>query len=120
MSNLEYSIKEHPDFLWVSLKGRYTPSDFAELIDALHTEAEERGVARILCDSQRVSGNILASEEFRLGVSIADVWKSSLKVAFVPPPGMFTTLLENAAVNRGANVFVCSDLNTAMDWLTKA
>lgn len=104
--------------LVVRLGGEYELLATAEVLQDIRVRAQQTPHTRILIDARELSSPAIEFSRFLAGVSFAKHFPL-LRVAVLSKQKAADTLLENAAVNRGAQVYVCDDTEEALHWLLK-
>lgn len=75
------------------------------------------GLTRILADIRSLEHCIPLIDKYELGVHIAYILGSQIRLAILAQGCIIDKLGENAAVNRGGKVLVTGNLELAMEWL---
>lgn len=114
---LELTFQDHPEYLFVTVSGPWTTAAIAPALRKIREEARHRDHFRVLVDTAALGPARDGFQKFLAGKLMAEVWGSSLKVAFVRNPSVLDSLVQNAATNRGAAVAVFGDFGTAYNWL---
>ncbi len=105
------------DYLRVVASGEYQFSDLPQFVNFIKAEANRNDRSRVLIDCRNLAGGMSEGERFEGGVMIANVFGPKLRAALMLPPDFITKLGELAAVNRGAQFFVTSSEDEALNWL---
>jgi hypothetical protein len=81
-------------------------------------EAKKARAEKLLVNVKEVDfTNLSTMERYFIGEEIANIVSYKLSVAVVAPEEIITKFIETVATNRGINILVVSDLETAADWL---
>lgn len=116
-NRIRIDTTKHPGYLRFLLQGPYDLEDFEAAIPYMRDLLVTVDLARALIDLREVEGNMPDFDRFNLGVRIAEVWGSSLKLAGLAPAEKINRFLENTAVNRQARVKVFIREPEALEWL---
>ena len=118
---LDLAFREADGYLLVQVEGEWTPEAVQQGIEEVAQAAEERGHDRVLLDIRNMSGPKTDLHRFLAGEHAAKAWGHPLrlKVAAVYKEELIDKFTENVAVNRGANIIVLSDIDEAIEWLTR-
>ncbi|MFH0779039.1 MAG: hypothetical protein V2A71_10520 [Candidatus Eisenbacteria bacterium] len=113
-----YEVKKEVGFIRVTDSRPATAETVQQFCERIPELAREWGVSRILVDHRDIPNSLSTAERFRYATEIAEHFRG-LKIAFVQDVPLRDPQLfgETVAVNRGANIRVCSTLEEAYDWL---
>ena len=117
-SESEYTVEKKSDYVYLKITGVYNSHEFLGYPKIMLDSCRKFDSNRLLLDAQEVDfTNLSTMERYFLGEELAKVISYRLAVAIVVPEEIITKFLETVATNRGANMFVVSDLKTAEAWL---
>ena len=74
-------------------------------------------LTKVLFDLRAIQENVSTMDRYDMGVEVAKVIGSKIKVAAVAQSHLINHLAENVAINRGGNLRAFSDIEKAMEWL---
>src|SRR5258708_12325240 len=77
---------------------------------------EQQNLTRILTDIRTVDKDIALLDRFKLGTELGRLLGPKYKLAILARAESIDKMGENAAVNRGARVFVTASLDEALSW----
>lgn len=117
--SVSLSYSKEGDILYASLSGEWETKLLNKAADELAQYAKESGDKYILIDSRGMSAPSSEFSKYQIGEHLAKVWGApiSLYVCILYREKHISKLLENSAVNKGANIVVLSDYDQALDWL---
>jgi len=104
-------------YLLLTANEPYTFEGYKGAIDLVLKLCEESGLYKVVTDIRSIDRNIPTRHRFDLGVTMAKVLGSKVQLAVVAPAGIIDHLGENAAVNRGARMWVTPSMEKALAWL---
>ena len=115
---MDYEVKKRPGFILVTVTRRVTTEMARSICETIPALAREWGVSNVLIDVQNIPSPTNDIERYQYAVQLAQHF-GGLAVAFVRPQSYHDprNFGETVAVNRGANLRVCSTLDEAYDWL---
>jgi len=105
------------DHLYVELSEPYSLKLLLSTIHEVADHCQTDHLDKVLIDLRNMAGNPTIFDRFQLGIEIARTWRSSIKAAVIASPGIISRVGENAAVNRGARLFVTTSTAAALKWL---
>jgi len=117
--SVKVKIEEKKDYLEVIVAGTFGLQDLKEVVDALKDAQEKYNATKILVDVSGLSGELVELDRFRIGEYAADVLSRNVRFAMLADDVRINKFFENVATNRGLNVIVVSDRQSALDWLLK-
>ena len=117
MTGMQATYQDMGEYLFVSIRGKWTVTSARRAIEEIKSEAEKYDQSRVLLNLMELLPPDLPYTRFTTGKDIAQVWGSSLKVAAVARQEFITRFAENVAVNRGAKFKVFADEKQALQWL---
>ena len=80
---------------------------------------EKYSATRILVDATGLSGELEELDRFRIGEYAAEVLSRDVRFAMLAEDKRINKFFENVATNRGLNLIVVGNRQTALDWLLK-
>jgi hypothetical protein len=105
------------DYVIMTPERSYTLNSYKESLREAEEYCRKYGLRKILADISMSQESIPVFDRFQLGIEMANVFGNKIKMAILAPPAMIDKLGENSAVNRGAQVFVTSSREQALEWL---
>lgn len=115
--NLEVAITDLDSHLSMEVTGKYSLSDYKELVMLIANQCEQRGKCLALVNIIQVEGDFPTFDRFVLGEMVSEVFGSRIKMAVLTPRGKTDRTAENTAVNRGARMRVFFTKDEALQWL---
>lgn len=88
-----------------------------EILQTVRQSAEQTGIYKLLFDARNIYPPPSDSERYQLGVSAARILGFAIKTAIIYQPEYINRLLENVAVNRGANLCALPSYQEGLTWL---
>jgi len=116
---LEIEVKKNKDYLELIFKGIFDLQYLKDIVDAIKDAQEKYNATKILVDVSGLSGELVELDRFRAGEYAADVLSRNVRFAMLADDVRINKFFENVATNRGLNVIVVSDRQSALDWLLK-
>jgi len=110
-----YTNKEN--YLLVEVSGVYSLKFFIELIHEVTEHGKKENFNKMLVDIRNVDGNPSALDRYQIGLEISKRWGKNIQVASLAKESSINFLVENVAVNRGANFQVFTEVEPALEWL---
>lgn len=104
-------------YLLVEGEEPYSLNFMISMIHEVAARCQEEGLDRVLADIRKMDGNLSIIDRYDIGVAIAKVLGSRIKVAAVAPVSLINIMAETVAVNRGAVFKIFSDIEKAKGWL---
>ncbi len=95
----------------------YSLKVYRKALHDVRALCDHYNLTKILADIRGRNEYIPAADRFLLGVEAADVLGSEIQLAILAPAAMIDKLGENAALNRGGNVFITDNRAKALRWL---
>ena len=114
---MDISFRDEGTYLFAAVGGEWEATAVAEVAGRLRDRATAASRTRILVDAFHLSRPKTEFDQFLTGKIVAELLKPPFKIAVIYPEELVTRFTENTAVNRGANYFVCSDEEEALQWL---
>jgi hypothetical protein len=105
------------EYLLVEVRGLYRFEDFRSMIHEVAKFCSENDLHKVVVDLREAEGDPSTIDRYLLGNEIAAVWQYRIRGAGVAGKQSINFLMENVAVNRGANVKAFSDVQAALKWL---
>lgn len=101
----------------VEVSEPYTLDLYLSVIREVANRCNSHGLRKVLVDFTRVNGDPSVMDRYTLGIEIARSWKHTIQGAGVARAESINLVMENVAVNRGANVKAFSQRKDALKWL---
>lgn len=117
--SIELKFKKLEAYLFVEAGGPFTNSSVKQAIKAVRDKADALECTRILIDARKVSEPDGQLTRYYTGEYFAEFLPQPFKVALIKRHDDTDRFTETVAVNRGANYWVFSDEETAIQWLAK-
>ena len=115
--SFKLSYRQEPKYLFVKISGQWTARSAEEAVEAVHDEAQKRGLTRLLIDTSEISQPDSELTRFRTGEYWAKILGPPFKGSFVITPDLYNGFAETVALNRGAVVATFFEEPAAVDWL---
>ena len=116
----ELIIERKANFLYYTLSGEYDKNDFLLYPKMVVNACEKEQIYNVLINGLKVNGtNVPTMERYFIGETIAKTLGPKIKLAVVWPREHINKFTENVAVNRGIQILVVGDFETAREWLLK-
>ncbi len=116
----ELIIEKKANFLYYTLSGEYDKNDFMLYPKMVADDCEKEQIYNVLINALKVNGtNLPTMDRYFLGETIAKLLGPKIKLAVVWPGQHINKFTENVAVNRGTQILVVSEVETAKIWLLK-
>ena len=113
-----YAFEKKDDHLYMTISGEYDFHDFKLYLDIIRDKCEEDKIYKVLFDAMKVEGiDIPAMERYFLGIGAAELSKYKIKTAVVWHKDYTNYIFETVAVNRGGNVKIFGNFESAVMWL---
>lgn len=104
------------NYLFVRVEGEWTEKAIQQAIDDVAEVAQTHGHTRVLVDALNLSAPSTELKRYLAGEHIAKTWRG-LQVAVAYPKELDTGFTQVTAANRGAQMAVFWDLESAERWL---
>jgi hypothetical protein len=115
----QLSFEVFDEYLKITVSGKDDPSrEMDELMMTIKRLSEENKRMKILVVAFDVP-DVSDMEKFYIGETGANLFGFKIKMAMLRKPEHINKLTENVAVNRGANLYIDSNEQRALDWLLK-
>ena len=105
------------NYLFVEAIEPYSLKFLISMIHELNAHCQKGGLDQALVDLRNMEGEMSIMDRYDVGVEVAKVLGSRIKVAAVAQPSRINFMVETVAVNRGAKLKVFVDIEKAMEWL---
>ncbi len=116
----ELIVERKANYLYFTLSGEYDKNNFKTYHQKVADACEREKIYNVLINALNVSGTDLPTmDRYFLGESIALLLGPQIKLAVVWPEHHINKFAETVAVNRGAQILVVGDYETAREWLLK-
>jgi len=113
-----YSIEKRPGYLYMVVSGEYDLDDFKEYFKIVMDRCEKEKTFRLLVNNLGVKGtDITVMHRYLLGEEIAKVIGYRIKGAVIWPEKHINGFAETVAKNRGGNMKLFGDVESAEKWL---
>jgi len=114
----ELVIVKKENFLYYTLSGKYDKNDFMLYPKMVADDCEKENIYNVLIHALKVKGtNLPTMDRYFLGETIAKILGPKIKLAIVWPGEHINKFTENVAVNRGTQLLIVGDFETAKEWL---
>ena len=113
------SFTDKASHLVATCSGKWKPRAVIEIIRQLKTEVQQSGHTRILVDWRDVSAPRMEYHRFLAGTEVAKHFSPPFKIAAIAKTESINRFAEDAAVNRGADLFVSDEEEQVLQWLLK-
>ncbi len=114
----KYSFEKKEEYLYLIISGEYDKRDFLSYPKMIKEECEKEKIYKVLLDALALKGtNAPKMDRFFIGEEVAKTLGPGIKLAAAWPEKDIDKLAEIVAINRGGNIYVHGDLETAKDWL---
>lgn len=112
-------IVDQGEYLLVEFSGAFSVAAGKHCIDAMTDASSEQHRPKVLFDCRKISGDMPIIDRFEVAAYAAKTRKVIAKLAMLNRPDVILpdNFVENVAVNRGANVKVFTDFESALGWL---
>jgi hypothetical protein len=115
-SRISFENKE--DYLYANISGDYNQIEFAYYPKLIRDKCEKENVYKVLLSILDLKGtDISVRTRFFLGVDIANALRYKIRIAAVATEKDITKFAATVARNRGADICVFGDIETAKKWL---
>jgi len=116
----EYVIEKKENYLYITVSGEYDKDDFLQYPKLVSEACEKEKIYKVLFNGMNLNGtNAPTMDRYFIGESIALLLGPQIKIAAVWPGNHINKFAETVAVNRGAQILVVGDVESAKDWLLK-
>ena len=116
--NSKYSIEIKESYLYFTVSGEYNFTDFMNYLKIVKHECEKAKIYRVIFDALNVTKtDISVMDRYFLGEKIAKIMRSKIKLAVVWPEKDISKFAETVALNRGGNIYVIGEIESAIEWI---
>lgn len=112
--------KNFKDCILFKFNMAYDRLHFKSSIQFVKNKLDEKNLCNAIIDIRSVPGDIPVMDRFELGVEIAKAMPYKYKLAVLAEKNRITKLVENVAVNRGADMLVSHDMKTIREWFRQS
>ena len=105
------------EYLLVEINESYSLDRYLSIIREIANICNSAGLKKVLIDFSQVDANPSIMDRYTLGSEIARVWKFKIQGAGIGRRETINFMIENVAVNRGANVKGFTAKADALKWL---
>lgn len=105
------------EYLLVEVSESYKLDLYLSIIHEVADRCRREGVYKVLIDFSQAMGDPSIVDRYTLGNEIARVWKYKIQGAGIAQRDTINYVMENVAVNRGANVKAFTARQDALKWL---
>ena len=105
------------DYLLVEVSEPFTLDLFLGIIHEVAERCDRDGLEKALIDFSQVIPDPSIMDRYIVGSEIARVWRNKIQGAGVARGETINYVMENVAVNRGANVKAFTTRQAALKWL---
>lgn len=105
------------NYLLVEVSGIYSQKFFIELVREIAKHGKNENFDKVLVDIRNVEGDPSIFDRYQIGLEISRTWGKNIQVAAVAREDVISLMIENVAVNRGANFQVFTKVESALEWL---
>jgi hypothetical protein len=117
--DFSYSIQEEPDYLSAEIVGAWDLQNLKSISDELAKRARESNYRYVLIDGLKTTTKPKMSDRFFLGIYIAPLFRG-IGIAMVYRKEFTTRFFENVAWNRGVQISIFHDKESAIKWIRDA
>jgi hypothetical protein len=117
---LQYTLTRDGDILFVKVTGEDEgPGEVETYIVAIMKAAVDEGLQRILCDETGIVTRLDTLETFDIGTFLSRNTPPFFRIAILYDPATWFDFrfFESVAVNRGTQLRIFTDFETARNWL---
>jgi len=112
-----FTCQNKGDYLFAEVNGPYSLGEFISAVHEVADHCRMENLNKAFVDMRHMEGDPSILERHPVGLEIAKVWGSCIKVAVIARKETISQMGENTAVNRGAKLMVTPDENPALEWL---
>lgn len=105
------------EFLLVEVREPFKFEEFRSMIHEVAKQCAEQRLNKVILDMREAEGDLSTIERYLLGTEISRVWKHTIQGAGIAKRETINFMMENVAVNRGANVKAYFKMKDALGWL---
>jgi hypothetical protein len=115
--NLPYTTELHERYLRLTVTGAWDLIETLKMIEVVRAECESAGRDRALVDLRALRGTLSDAERLWAGKQAALALGPDLRLALLDHAERINAVAERAAVQRGAQLYVCASEADALAWL---
>ena len=102
----------------LNITGTYDMDVFLSLPAIIKVKCEKEKIYKILVNGLDLKdANLSTADRFFLGEKFGEEFRSDIKIAVVWSSKYIDGFAERVALNRGGNMYVTGDFETAEEWL---
>ena len=114
----EYKIEKKANYLYFTLTGEYDKNDFLLYPKLVADACAKEKIYNVLFNGLKLLGtNAPPMDRFFVGETVARLLGPPIRLAVLWPSEHITKFAENVATNRGSQILVVNDFETAREWL---
>jgi hypothetical protein len=116
------SIKFQGGLLWVTVSGKVSVADVANMYTMVCQVALQNGMERILIDASKADGHLSLMDRYQLGRAVAEYSTTkpmTLRIATVGKAPLVDGFGAVVASNRNVSAAAFSDATNAVKWLNR-
>lgn len=118
--NLSYSTELHERYLRLTVTGAWDLIETLKMIEVVRAECESAQRDRALVDLRALHGALSNDERLWAGKQAALALGPDLRLALLDHAERINAVAQRAAVQRGAQLYVCASEADALAWLLDA
>lgn len=115
--DVELTFETRMYYLYVKGRGPSDLDSTRRALTLIEEQARQARLTRILIDARDVEPPRRELDRFFLGEYVAELFGARYRIAVVYQADRINKFAENTAVNRGANLLVAAEEDSAMKWL---
>lgn len=112
-----YTCENRGSHLLVEITAPFSVKKTLATIQEVADICRNENLDKVLVDMRTIRDSISTTDRYTMGVNVANVIGSKIKVAVVAHKDIFTYVAENVAVNRYGKMKGFTDMDEAMEWL---
>jgi hypothetical protein len=105
------------EYVLISPSQSYSLENYKNALKEVLDYCEQNGLTKVLADIRKLEDKIPISDRFEIGVEMARILGNKVQFAILARRDMIDKMGENAAVNRGGQMFVTDSMKKALEWL---
>ena len=110
-------IENRTNYLFVEFDDAYQLEVILSLMREVAEVCRQQKFSKVLVDLSNMPGKISIMDRFQMGVAGANTFRGVAQVALIYRKDEINRFAETVGVNRGANVAVFGDAESAKKWL---
>ena len=110
-------IENKGQYIFVNYDEPYVLKNAIALLKESAAACATNKCRKLLLNFVNMPGKVKTLDRFELGIQGAIIFRRLEKIAAVYRKEEMNLFLENVAVNRGLNIRIFSDMDTALKWL---